>query len=81
MHTSDTDAIRAADQAFYTALSGRDIQAMARVWADKPYVVCIGPRSKVMNVGFDAVKKYWEWAFDFFSQIAVSKSDRASDVP
>jgi hypothetical protein len=34
-----------------------------------------------MNVGFDAVKKYWEWAFDFFSQIAVSKSDRVSDVP
>jgi ketosteroid isomerase-like protein len=75
MHKSDTDAIRAADQAFYTALSGRDIQAMARVWADKPYVICIGPRSKVMNVGLDSVKKYWEWAFDFFSKMSVSKSD------
>jgi len=75
MQKSDTHAIWAADQAFYSALCDRDIQAMARVWADTPYVVCIGPRSKVMNVGFDSVKKYWEWAFDFFSRMTVSKSD------
>lgn len=71
----DIDAIKAADQAFYAALSARNISGMASVWADKPYVICIGPRSQAMNVGWDAVKKYWEWAFDFFSQMRAFKSE------
>ncbi len=72
---ADVAALNAADQAFYAALSGRSSQGMAMVWADKPYVINIGPRSKTMDVGWAAVKKYWEGAFEFFSQISVTKSD------
>lgn len=75
MDTSDTDAIWTADQAFYMALSGRDMDAMKTVWARRPYVICIGPRSKNINVGFEAVQSYWEWAFDFFAGITSSKTD------
>jgi uncharacterized protein (TIGR02246 family) len=72
---ADVEAIKAVDQAFYKALSGRDLEAMAAVWADKPYVINIGPRSKTMNVGSEATRKYWQGAFDFFSRIDVTKSN------
>jgi ketosteroid isomerase-like protein len=72
---ADVAAINAADQAFYSALTARSIDAMAAVWADKPYVISIGPRSKTMDVGSAAVKRYWAGAFDFFPQINVAKSD------
>jgi len=73
--SQDIPAIAAADQAFYTALSDRSIQAMAGVWADKPYSINIGPKSKVMDVGWNAIRAYWERSFDYFSQISVTKSD------
>ena len=75
---SDLDAIKAANQAFYAALSARDVKAMEGVWANKPYVVNIGPRSKTIAVGYaDAVAKYWPGAFDTFSQITASSSSIA----
>jgi ketosteroid isomerase-like protein len=72
---SPEDLVRVADQAFYQALSGRDLAAMMTIWADKPYVVSIGPRSKGMDVGAEAVRKYWAGAFDYFSQISAAKTD------
>ncbi|MCY0854905.1 nuclear transport factor 2 family protein [Cupriavidus sp. D39] len=71
--SSDIEAIKAANQAFYTALSARDVKAMVALWANKPYVVNIGPRSKTIAVGYaDAVSRYWPAAFDSFSEMAVS---------
>ncbi|HEX7908925.1 MAG TPA: nuclear transport factor 2 family protein [Paraburkholderia sp.] len=71
--SAGVEAIKAANQAFYAALSARDIKAMEALWANKPYVVNIGPRSKTIAVGYtDAVSRYWTGAFDFFSAITVS---------
>ena len=70
---SDIDAVKAANQAFYTALSARDLKAMEGLWANKPYVVNFGPRNKVAAVGYaDAVTKYWPVTFDQLSKISVS---------
>jgi ketosteroid isomerase-like protein len=68
---ADGEAVKAANQSFYTALSARDLRAMQAVWANKPYVVNIGPRSKMAAVGYDeAVTKYWDNAFNnVFSKI------------
>jgi ketosteroid isomerase-like protein len=64
-HSADVDSVKAANQSFYTALSARDLKAMQAVWADKPYVVNIGPRSKAAAVGYDeAVTKYWDNQFN-----------------
>jgi ketosteroid isomerase-like protein len=72
---ADLDAIKAANQAFYTALSARDLKAMEAIWANRPYVVNIGPRSKAAAVGYaEAVTTYWSRAFDFFTQMAVSST-------
>jgi ketosteroid isomerase-like protein len=72
---AEATAVKAVDQAFYKALSTRDIKAMMAVWADGSYVVNIGPRSKKMDVGSSEVKRYWEGAFDYFSQMNASKTD------
>lgn len=54
------DGVRAASKAFYSALAVLDDgSAMSKVWAHRPYVTFVGPRSKSMVVGWDALKKYW----------------------
>jgi hypothetical protein len=72
---ADTQAIEATNQAFYAALSSRDLAAMRGVWANRPYVVNIGPRSRTMDVGYEAVIKYWESALDFFSRLSAAPSN------
>jgi hypothetical protein len=57
--SSDIDAVKAANAAFYVALSSRDAKQMEPLWANKPYVVNIGPRSKAAAVGYaDAVTNW-----------------------
>ena len=71
---ADIDAVKAANASFYAALSARDAKAMGALWADKPYVVNIGPRSKTVAVGYEeAVTKYWTNAFtNVFSEISAT---------
>jgi ketosteroid isomerase-like protein len=75
---SDIDAIKAANQSFYTALSALDAKAMNAVWANKPYVVNIGPFSKTVSVGYeDAVSNYWVKAFGSFAKASASSTSIA----
>lgn len=71
---TEEDAVRIADRAFYTALEHSDIAAMKSLWANEPWVINVGPRSKTMNVGYPEVTKYWEGAFEFFSRLSVTKT-------
>jgi ketosteroid isomerase-like protein len=72
---SDIEAVAAANHAFDTALSGRDINAMTRVWAAEPYVIAVHPTSKALIVGWDAVRNSWEGTFDRFAEISVSMKE------
>lgn len=45
---SETDAVLFANEAFYFAVAGRDLKAMASVWAEDAEVSCIHP-------GWDAI--------------------------
>jgi ketosteroid isomerase-like protein len=72
----DTAGVSAASKAFYEALSVLDDgSAMAKVWANKPYVTYVGPRSKSIIVGWDAQRKYWEEFNKAFAHRSVSLSD------
>ena len=51
----DVDAVRAANQAFSTALSTGDVPAMRKVWSSDPDTTNIGPGSKAVAVGWDAI--------------------------
>jgi len=89
---ADTTAVQqvtAANDAFYQALSARDIKAMDAVWAKKAYAMHIAPPpSKTISIGHYAIMKSWEDAFDVISEISVTTSnvhvetdgDRASIV-
>jgi ketosteroid isomerase-like protein len=71
----DTKAVAAANHAFVTAMSSRDLKGMEQIWAHQPYVTNVGPRSKVRNTGFDAIDKYWQSVFKYFSNITVTPHD------
>ena len=76
---SDTDAVKAVNQAFYAALSARDLKAVEGLWANKPYVTNIGPVSKSIAVGYDdAVTKYFSNNFNtVFSAVNASMTSIA----
>jgi ketosteroid isomerase-like protein len=76
---ADLDAVRSANAAFYAALSARDVTAMEGIWANKPYVVNIGPVSKAIAVGYeDAVSKYFSNNFNnVFSEVNASMTSIA----
>ena len=69
---SEMDAVKAANQAFYTALSARDIGAMQKLWSSDADIQNIGPRSKTIDVGWNAMKKGFEAVFDNFPELKVS---------
>lgn len=70
---SDIEAVKAANAAFYTALSARDVKKMEAVWSRKPYVVNMGPRIRTFAVGYeDAVAKWWPAAFEHFLELNVT---------
>ena len=55
---ADIEGVKTARNAFYAALATLDDgTAMEKVWAKRPYVTFIGPRSKSVVVGAEAVKK------------------------
>jgi ketosteroid isomerase-like protein len=68
---SEMAGVKAANDAFYAALSARDIAAMRKVWSNDADVQNIGPRSKVIAVGWNAVAKGYEATFDAFPQLKV----------
>ncbi len=70
---SDLEAVQLANAGFYAALSARDVKKMEAVWANKPYVVNMGPRMKTFAVGHaEAVAKWWPAAFDHFQELNVT---------
>jgi ketosteroid isomerase-like protein len=75
---SDVDAVKAANAAFYAALSARDVKQMEPLWANKPYVVNIGPRSKAAAIGYaDAVTKWSASLPEAFSDLSATMTSTA----
>ena len=73
--TPDMDGVKAANQAFYVALSGRDVNAMQKVWANDRDIQNIGPRSKAPAVGWPAIHKNFELTFSMFSELKATMED------
>jgi hypothetical protein len=70
---ADLKGMKAASKAFYAALAVIDNgEAMEKVWAHAPYVTYVGPRSKSIIVGWDALKKYFVEINRLFSQRNVT---------
>ena len=75
------DGVKAASKAFYAALAVFDDgTAMSKVWAQKPYVTFVGPRSKTMLVGWDAQKQYWAKNNEAFAERKVTLTEQRIHV-
>lgn len=75
------DGVRAASKEFYAALAVLDDgTAMSKVWAQKPYVTFVGPRSKSVLVGWEAQKKYWPKNNQAFSERNVELAEQSIHV-
>ena len=70
---SDTEAVRAANELYYAALSARDIRAMEQVWSQSPDDVNVAPPVRpVAHVGWTAVKKTYEIFWATLDELTVS---------
>lgn len=69
---SDMREVRAANDAFYMALSAKDIGAMLKLWSYKTQIRHIGPRNEAINVGLDAAMRNWEGLFAAFPEFKIT---------
>jgi len=70
---SEIAGVKAANGAFYSAISARDLAAMRKVWAHGAGIRHIGPSSKVIAVGWDAIDREFSGTFHNFSTMAVTE--------
>jgi ketosteroid isomerase-like protein len=65
--------LKAANLAYYKALSARDIRAMARVWTCAADNILIAPPENPReHLGWTAIKLNWERYWPRFEQFSVS---------
>ena len=69
---SDMDAVKAATQAFYAALSARDAGAMEKVWSSDSDIENIGPSDKAAGLGWEGVKKSYAGTFSMETEIKAA---------
>ena len=68
----EAEAIRAANAAFYAALSARDLGALERVWVRDGQVFNIFGASRTPMVGWSAVRGGYEDLFGRFPELSVT---------
>ena len=69
--SSDTAAVTAANEAFYTALSSLDASAREQLWVQDSYVSWMGPRSQAPEVGWSAVQANLKGFGERFTQLSL----------
>ncbi len=76
--STDIDNVKAANFAFYDALSKRDMGAMQQVWAQTPDIILIAPPVRpVAHLGWEAIKKQFDEYWPTFEQLDVSMEPEA----
>ena len=73
---SEQDAVRAANQAYYSALSARDIKAMEQVWSRSADDVLVAPPIRpAAHVSWDKIKKQYETFWATLEELTVSMDE------
>jgi ketosteroid isomerase-like protein len=71
--TSDLDRVKAANAAYYAALSARDLSAMERVWSCSQRDVNVAPPIRpAAHVGWDAVRNNYQTFWATLDELTVS---------
>ena len=69
--TTDSEQVQAVNDAFYKALSAKDMARLERLWWHAPYVHVMHPDSADMLSGWDAVQRSWAEMFARYEQITL----------
>lgn len=71
---TEEEKVLAANQRFYEALQGLDLEAMDRVWLHEDWVKCVHPGWELLE-GWDEVRQSWERIFENtrFMRVVVSE--------
>jgi len=67
----DRQALREANDSFYRALEGLELEAMDRIWLHEGWVRCVHPGWDAI-VGWPAIRKSWEQIFESTSWMRVT---------
>jgi ketosteroid isomerase-like protein len=74
------EEVKAHLQAYYQALSAKDLERVGQVWSHEPYVRVKGPRSTEFQTGWEAVKTHWQGVFARFEQWSIRLEDPQIEV-
>jgi ketosteroid isomerase-like protein len=74
MLTAEQQAVADANEAFYDALTRRDLTAMERLWFPADWVECIHPGLASIR-GWDAVRESWAMLFGAAGSLLVAATD------
>jgi len=70
---SEIEKVKAANQAYYEALSARDIRAMEQVWSRTPDDTNVAPPTRpAAHIGWDAVRKNYLEFWGTLDELTVS---------
>lgn len=76
---SDVEAVRAANKAYYAALSARDLVTMEQLWSRSPDDVNVAPPIRpVAHIGWAAVKGNYEEYWSSLDALNVSMDNPRS---
>ena len=70
--TMDLYDVKAANEAFYRALSRQDVGVMLKLWSYKTPIRHISPRNREINVGLDAAMRTWKELFAAFPDFRIT---------
>jgi ketosteroid isomerase-like protein len=74
--SSELDEVKAVNQAYYTALSARDLAAMERVWSRASHDVNIAPPIRpVAHMGWETIKKSYAGFWGTLDELTVSMAE------
>ncbi|MFQ5696553.1 MAG: nuclear transport factor 2 family protein [Terriglobia bacterium] len=68
------DAVRAANQRFYSALESLDLDAMDALWLHEDWVACVHPGWELVE-SWEAVRASWASIFDNTKRMKVAVTD------
>jgi len=78
--TTEVARVMTAGQVFTAAIMARNIEAMDKVWAHKPYATFIGPLSTSLVTGWEGVRKAWQMRFGQFDRVTIMPAETEAHI-
>jgi uncharacterized protein (TIGR02246 family) len=72
--TPEQQGVAIANQAFYRALSERDVDAMIETWFPADWAECVHPGGAAL-LGWDAIRDSWRQVFEGPASVTVIPAD------